>query len=225
VPYNPSNPGWPPVFYHDFTSRVWITYRGNLREPIRDGELAELSEPTAWWDLWAETRERERREEEERRRRKEEEDRERVRRRTSEDSENSTSASEVILVSRSSSSHLSSLMSLPSSSPSIATTREDNGTASDEEPSIADSTYTAPDEALLFNIEFDINGYRVIIAVDFSFEKWSLLSGKNGQMQSLSNIQLDFTSRPLYSSSRTILVHHSRPHRRGHHRRIDGLFC
>jgi hypothetical protein len=181
VPYNPSNPGWPPVFYHDFTSRVWITYRGNLREPIRDGELAELSEPTAWWDLWAETRERERKEEE------------RDSRRTSEDSENSTSASEVILVSRSSSSHLSSSMSPPSSSPSIAT-REDNDTASDEEPSIADSTYIAPDEALLFTIEFDINRNSITIAVDFSFEEWSLQPGKNGQMQSLIRVQLDFTS-------------------------------
>ncbi|KAF8062502.1 peptidase family C54-domain-containing protein [Lyophyllum atratum] len=33
---------WPPVFYADFTSRVWLTYRAQFT-PIRDGRLADLS--------------------------------------------------------------------------------------------------------------------------------------------------------------------------------------
>ncbi|RDB31089.1 Cysteine protease ATG4 [Hypsizygus marmoreus] len=33
---------WPPVFYADFTSRVWLTYRSHFT-PIRDGRLADLS--------------------------------------------------------------------------------------------------------------------------------------------------------------------------------------
>lgn len=33
---------WPPVFYLDFTSRVWLTYRSHFATPIKDGRLAEL---------------------------------------------------------------------------------------------------------------------------------------------------------------------------------------
>lgn len=33
--------GWPPVFYADFTSRIWCTYRSNY-PPIRDHTLAQL---------------------------------------------------------------------------------------------------------------------------------------------------------------------------------------
>lgn len=33
---------WPPAFYADFTSRVWLTYRSHLATPIRDTRLAEL---------------------------------------------------------------------------------------------------------------------------------------------------------------------------------------
>ncbi|KAJ2915830.1 hypothetical protein MD484_g4601, partial [Candolleomyces efflorescens] len=38
------NPGanWPPVFYIDFTSTVWLTYRSHFPTPIRDGRLADL---------------------------------------------------------------------------------------------------------------------------------------------------------------------------------------
>lgn len=38
------NPGanWPPVFYEDFTSRIWLTYRSQFA-PIRDTTLAALS--------------------------------------------------------------------------------------------------------------------------------------------------------------------------------------
>lgn len=38
------NPGanWPPVFYIDFTSRVWLTYRSQFPTPIKDGRLADL---------------------------------------------------------------------------------------------------------------------------------------------------------------------------------------
>ncbi|PFH45372.1 hypothetical protein AMATHDRAFT_9389 [Amanita thiersii Skay4041] len=35
--------GWPPAFYADFTSRVWLTYRSQF-PPIRDGRLADLGE-------------------------------------------------------------------------------------------------------------------------------------------------------------------------------------
>ena len=39
-----SNPAanWPPVFYIDFTSRVWLTYRSQFPVPIKDGRLADL---------------------------------------------------------------------------------------------------------------------------------------------------------------------------------------
>ncbi|TFK26047.1 hypothetical protein FA15DRAFT_755366 [Coprinopsis marcescibilis] len=33
---------WPPVFYIDFTSRVWLTYRAQFPIPIKDGKLADL---------------------------------------------------------------------------------------------------------------------------------------------------------------------------------------
>ncbi|KAF6752070.1 cysteine protease [Ephemerocybe angulata] len=38
------NPGvnWPPVFYIDFTSRVWLTYRSQFPLPIKDGRFADL---------------------------------------------------------------------------------------------------------------------------------------------------------------------------------------
>ncbi|RXW23562.1 hypothetical protein EST38_g2288 [Candolleomyces aberdarensis] len=38
------NPGanWPPVFYIDFTSTVWLTYRSHFPTPIKDGRLADL---------------------------------------------------------------------------------------------------------------------------------------------------------------------------------------
>ncbi|TCD62527.1 Cysteine protease atg4 [Steccherinum ochraceum] len=40
---NPKDPGrhWPPVFYSDFTSRIWLTYR-NQFQPIRDTSLEAL---------------------------------------------------------------------------------------------------------------------------------------------------------------------------------------
>ena len=34
---------WPPVFYIDFTSRIWLTYRSHFPLPIKDGRLADLS--------------------------------------------------------------------------------------------------------------------------------------------------------------------------------------
>ena len=33
---------WPPVFYIDFTSRIWLTYRSQFSVPIKDGRLADL---------------------------------------------------------------------------------------------------------------------------------------------------------------------------------------
>ncbi|KAF5309402.1 hypothetical protein D9619_012416 [Psilocybe cf. subviscida] len=33
---------WPPVFYIDFTSRVWLTYRSQFAAPLRDMRLADL---------------------------------------------------------------------------------------------------------------------------------------------------------------------------------------
>ncbi|THH26852.1 hypothetical protein EUX98_g7341 [Antrodiella citrinella] len=40
---NPKDPGrhWPPVFYADYTSRIWLTYRSQF-QPIRDTSLEEL---------------------------------------------------------------------------------------------------------------------------------------------------------------------------------------
>ena len=37
-----NKPGWPPAFYADFTSRIWLTYRSHF-PPIRDGRLADLA--------------------------------------------------------------------------------------------------------------------------------------------------------------------------------------
>lgn len=33
---------WPPVFYLDFTSRIWLTYRSQFPLPIKDGRLEDL---------------------------------------------------------------------------------------------------------------------------------------------------------------------------------------
>ncbi|KZT40431.1 hypothetical protein SISSUDRAFT_1031980 [Sistotremastrum suecicum HHB10207 ss-3] len=38
----PAHPAWPPAFYNDFTSRVWLTYRNSF-SPIRDSNLSSLS--------------------------------------------------------------------------------------------------------------------------------------------------------------------------------------
>jgi len=34
---------WPPVFYIDFTSRIWLTYRSQFSTPIKDTRLADLT--------------------------------------------------------------------------------------------------------------------------------------------------------------------------------------
>jgi cysteine protease ATG4 len=39
--FNPAA-NWPPVFYIDFTSRIWLTYRSQFPLPIKDGRLADL---------------------------------------------------------------------------------------------------------------------------------------------------------------------------------------
>lgn len=39
--HNPAA-NWPPVFYIDFTSRIWLTYRSHIPQPIKDGRLADL---------------------------------------------------------------------------------------------------------------------------------------------------------------------------------------
>ncbi|KZP09776.1 peptidase C54, partial [Athelia psychrophila] len=36
---------WPPIFYQDFTSRIWLTYRSQFA-PIRDASLAALAPPS-----------------------------------------------------------------------------------------------------------------------------------------------------------------------------------
>ncbi|KAF7983563.1 hypothetical protein HWV62_21152 [Athelia sp. TMB] len=36
---------WPPIFYQDFTSRIWLTYRSHF-SPIRDASLAALPPPS-----------------------------------------------------------------------------------------------------------------------------------------------------------------------------------
>ena len=38
---------WPPVFYIDFTSRIWLTYRSQFPVPIKDGRLADLCDSAA----------------------------------------------------------------------------------------------------------------------------------------------------------------------------------
>jgi cysteine protease ATG4 len=40
-------PSWPPIFYLDFTSRIWLTYRSQIPIPIRDGTLAQLEDPAS----------------------------------------------------------------------------------------------------------------------------------------------------------------------------------
>lgn len=37
---------WPPIFYQDFTSRIWLTYRSQF-SPIRDASLAALPPPSS----------------------------------------------------------------------------------------------------------------------------------------------------------------------------------
>jgi cysteine protease ATG4 len=44
-PQHPAN-NWPPVFYSDFTSRIWVTYRSHFA-PIRDSTLSALENEQA----------------------------------------------------------------------------------------------------------------------------------------------------------------------------------
>lgn len=42
LPPNPNAVGWPPSFYADFQTRVWLTYRSGYTSPIRDERLTDL---------------------------------------------------------------------------------------------------------------------------------------------------------------------------------------
>lgn len=62
-PSAPKELSWPPAFYDDFTSRIWLTYRSHY-SPLRDGALGNLEPPVSlddcsplpqdlpadWWD-------------------------------------------------------------------------------------------------------------------------------------------------------------------------------
>ncbi|KZT24290.1 hypothetical protein NEOLEDRAFT_1163305 [Neolentinus lepideus HHB14362 ss-1] len=59
-PSSKNNPGanWPPEFYADFTSRIWLTYRSQF-SPIRDSsltalesEIGEVSQSPRRWNSW-----------------------------------------------------------------------------------------------------------------------------------------------------------------------------
>ncbi|CAA7266177.1 unnamed protein product [Cyclocybe aegerita] len=47
---------WPPAFYLDFTSRIWLTYRSHFGSPIKDSRLGDLEvpcllpDPSTTWD-------------------------------------------------------------------------------------------------------------------------------------------------------------------------------
>ncbi|KAJ3517680.1 hypothetical protein NLJ89_g354 [Agrocybe chaxingu] len=54
--YRDPSANWPPAFYLDFTSRIWLTYRSHFGSPIKDSRLGDLEVPcllpeppsTAW---------------------------------------------------------------------------------------------------------------------------------------------------------------------------------
>jgi len=48
TPNHDPSANWPPAFYHDFTSRVWLTYRSQFSIPIRDIRLGDLSMSGNW---------------------------------------------------------------------------------------------------------------------------------------------------------------------------------
>ncbi|KAF8896755.1 hypothetical protein CPB84DRAFT_1848116 [Gymnopilus junonius] len=50
--YNPAA-NWPPVFYIDFTSRIWLTYRSHFAHPIRDTRLNDLLSCGDNWEMVA----------------------------------------------------------------------------------------------------------------------------------------------------------------------------